>query len=171
VTKNSPRSHQASKNRLKTNCLPWLPWHQTLVVTSADVSVPVSSYHHCFPTEMDGWAAACSGYPSHIPLDDQGHACGSAIKYRLQPVKRSFCHPQRNQREYERLCICFRTLPPTHLSRLRSETADKKKIENRKRMLGNTNIQWLGQWCLVGPVLVDFVTGSCYVYRDWRKKI
>lgn len=53
------------------------------------------------------------------------------------------CLPRRT-RERERLCACFRMLPPTYLSGLKSETVDGKKVENRKRMRKGTQI--FGHW-------------------------
>lgn len=71
-----------------------------------------------------------------MSLDDQGLVCGSEFgSNEVQAVCNEtvlLCHPQ-TIKKCEMLSIYFSMLPPTHLLRLKGETANEKKNENGKR--------------------------------------
>lgn len=68
-------------------------------------------------------------------MDDQGLVCGSEFgSNEVQAVCNEtvlLCHPQAIKK-CEMLSIYFSMLPPTHLLRLKGETANEKKMKMEK---------------------------------------
>lgn len=127
---NCPHSQKAPASRLKTNSLPLLPFHLTLVVISADLSCTLPSYHCRFPTRW--MAGRTAGIAIH-------HTCLWMIKAMSEaPISVAciqqhspLCHPQRI-REPERFSTYFRMLLTAHL--LRSKSGNKDEMNSEKEM-------------------------------------
>lgn len=113
---------------------------------------PGSSLERLSITDAFGWSRPCLWFWIWQQLSAGCIQWGSPFE------------PSMENGERERLCICFRMLPPSHLSRSRNETANEKNIENREGMKRGTQI--FSTWDSGAPwsLCSLTVTGCCSVY-------